>query len=296
MIARNEETVQSIPIEQITIVNPRARGRLKFRQIVANISKLGLKKPITVATRAPKDGVPRYDLVCGQGRLEAARSLGWTHISALVVEAEKEDLLLMSLVENLARRRSVGLELAKEIAAMKERGHSIDEIAQMADLEPCYVRGVIRMLNYGEEGLLRAVNAGHIPVSVAITIATSDEKAVQRALAEAYEKNDLRGKALLRARRLVELRRKDGKAGRSRLKGKVHVELSADQIMKTYQKESARQRMIVRKSKLCETRLLFIVSALKTMLNDEHFITLLRAEGLDSMPEPVAKRLKGGRS
>jgi hypothetical protein len=36
-----------------------------------------------------------------------------------------------------------------------------------------------------------------LPVSIAITIATSDDKAVQRALQEAYERNDLRGKAFL---------------------------------------------------------------------------------------------------
>jgi ParB family chromosome partitioning protein len=148
----------------------------------------------------------------------------------------------------------------------------------------------------GEERLLRAVNAGDIPVSVAITIATSDEQAVQRALAEAYEKNDLRGKALLKARRLIEMRRRHGKAGKAKPNGKLGADVSADQIMKTYQRESARQRLVVRKSKLCETRLLFIVSALKTMVKDEHFITLLRAEGLDSMPEFLAKHLKGNKA
>lgn len=296
MSAPNEDVVQWIPIDQITVVNPRSRGRAKFKQIVANIAKLGVKRPITLATRTPKDGVPRYDLVCGQGRLESAKSLGWTHVPAIVIEAGKEKLLLMSLIENLARRRHHGLELVKEIGAMKERGHDIEEIARMTALEPSYIRGVIRLLNNGEESLLRAVDKGQIPVSVAITIASSDEEAVQRALAEAYEKNDLRGKALLKARRLIEMRRRQGKAGKPKLNGKSGAELSADQIMKTYQRESARQRLVVRKAKLCETRLLFIVSALKAMVRDEHFVTLLRAEGVDSMPEFLAKHVKGSSS
>lgn len=142
MIARNEEIARWIPIDQIHVVNPRARGKNKFRQIVANIGKLGLKRPITVANRPPKEGIARYDLVCGQGRLEAAKSLGWSHVPAIVIEAGNEDLLLMSLVENLARRRQVGLELAKEIGAMKDRGHDLQEIARMTDLEVGYVRGV----------------------------------------------------------------------------------------------------------------------------------------------------------
>jgi ParB-like chromosome segregation protein Spo0J len=113
-------------------VNPRSRGRSKFRQITSNISKLGLKRPITVARREARDGEARYDLVCGQGRLEAYRALGQPEVPAIVIDADKEDLLLMSLAENLARRRNVGLELVKEVRAMKERGHDYAEIARMA--------------------------------------------------------------------------------------------------------------------------------------------------------------------
>ena len=61
-----------------------------------------------------------------------------------------------------------------------------------------YVRGIIQLLAKGEERLLQAVEKGQIPLSIAITIATSDDKNVQRALTEAYERNDLRGKALMR--------------------------------------------------------------------------------------------------
>ena len=40
-------------------------------------------------------------LVCGQGRLEAFQSLGQREIPALVVEADSDDCLVMSLVENV---------------------------------------------------------------------------------------------------------------------------------------------------------------------------------------------------
>jgi ParB family transcriptional regulator, chromosome partitioning protein len=68
----------------------------------------------------------------------------------------------------------------------------------------------LQLLAKGEDRLLRAVEKGQLPVSIAITIATSDDKAVQRALQEAHERNDLRGRALLRARRLIETRRARG--------------------------------------------------------------------------------------
>src|SRR5581483_6406860 len=62
--------VQLIPIEHITVVNPRVRNQRVFKGIIENIAEIGLKKPITVTRRSSPDG-PRYDLVCGQGRLEA---------------------------------------------------------------------------------------------------------------------------------------------------------------------------------------------------------------------------------
>ena len=68
--------VEMIPVDQITVINPRIRNRKIFRQIVDSISKVGLKKPITVSRNPDDDKEAPYKLVCGQGRLEAFISLG----------------------------------------------------------------------------------------------------------------------------------------------------------------------------------------------------------------------------
>jgi ParB family chromosome partitioning protein len=96
MSVHYESSVRMIPIKQIVVLNPRARGKKKFAQIVANIEKLGLKKPVIVAPFEGKNGDARYWLVCGQGRLEAYIALGQEEIPAIVVKGAKEDLLLMS--------------------------------------------------------------------------------------------------------------------------------------------------------------------------------------------------------
>jgi ParB family chromosome partitioning protein len=121
--------VQMIPVEQINVLNPRSRNKLIFQGIVSNISNIGLKKPITVARRAePTDGKP-YDLVCGQGRLEAFVALGQPEIPAIVRDASREECFLMSLVENFARRQLRPLELLREISSLKSRGYNTAEIA-----------------------------------------------------------------------------------------------------------------------------------------------------------------------
>lgn len=283
--------IRMIPVDQLNTLNPRGRGKKKFAEIAASVKNLGLKRPVTVAPATPKNGKPMYDLVCGQGRLEAYIAHGATEIPAQVIRGPKEDLLLMSLAENIARRQHSTIELVREVRVLKDRGYSHSEIAAKIDLGVTYVRGILTLLAKGEERLLQAVQKGHIPVSIAITIATADDTAIQSALTDAYEHNDLRGKALLRARRLIENRRVRGKrlrGGWKRLKSDL---VSADAVLKTYREETIRQRMIVQKAKICETRLLFASSALKQLFQDENFITLLRAEGLDSLPQFLADQL-----
>lgn len=280
-----EREIVMIPIDQITIVNPRSRGKEKFKQIVANISNLGLKKPITVARRPSNNGSPRYDLVCGQGRLEAYKMLGEPEVPAFVVEASKDDLLLMSLAENLARRSYRSNELMREIAALKKRGHSYSEIARITDLHQSYVKGIIRLVNKGEDGLIRAVEKNQIPLSIAVTIASSDHEEIQQALREAYEKSTLRGKELLRARKLIEQRRQRGNRQQN---GRRSSAPSAGTVMKRYQEEISKQRREIKRAKVAETRLLFVRSALRRLLQDASFVALLKSETLDEMPQVLA--------
>lgn len=95
----NEKKIEWIPIAEIRVVNPRSRNKIKFQLIVSSIEAVGLKKPITVSRRAIEPDGTRYDLVCGQGRMEAMTALGQSAIPAIVTEASREERYLMSLVE-----------------------------------------------------------------------------------------------------------------------------------------------------------------------------------------------------
>lgn len=207
---RPAQRIEWIPIERITVVNPRLRNKRVFREIVANIAQIGLKRPVTVTRRAEADG-PFYDLVCGQGRLEAYQELGQKEVPALVVSADTEDCLIASLVENCARRQHKAIDLLQDIGGMKARGYSESEIARKTGLSYDYVHGVARLLEKGEQRLLVAVESKTLPISVAIEIAEADDHGVQRALHEAYENGLLKGKKLMAAKKLVEARRRRGK-------------------------------------------------------------------------------------
>ncbi len=291
MTCQYDDPIQFIPVDQINVVNTRSRAKEKFKQIISSIKAIGLKRPITVSPASGKYGPGKYDLVCGEGRVLAFRSLGEQVIPARVQDVPSENLLLMSLVENLARRQARSAELLEEIAALKKRGYRVSQIAAKTDLTPTYVTGVLRLLAQGEVGLLQAVENQRIPLSVAVEIATSDDEGIQRALREAYEQNQLRGKKLLRVRDFIEKRRAGNELGGEHTKDGDKASLSTHKMLKAYSDETARQQAVVKQAQICQRQLLYIVAALKRLFTDEHFINLLRAESLDSLPQYLAERV-----
>jgi ParB family chromosome partitioning protein len=290
-----ERSIEMIPVSAIRVLNPRARNKTKFLEIVANISKIGLKKPITVSRRG--EGGDGYDLVCGQGRLEAYVALGQTEVPAEVIDVPREDRFIMSLLENIARRRPKSLDFAREIVALRDRGYTQPQIAEKVDISESYVSMLLRLMSNGEERLIRGVEKGDIPMAVAVEIAAADDEGVQKSLREAYESGKLRGHALVKARRLVEQRRNRGKSLKRDKSGRGSAKrpISAEGIIRTYNKEVQRQALMVKKARLCETRLTFIQTALRDLFGDDNFINLLKAESLETAPKYIRDRVRAGK-
>jgi ParB family chromosome partitioning protein len=282
--------VRMLPVAEITVLNPRVRNRKVFAELIASVASVGLKKPITVRHRPNGQG---YDLVCGQGRLEAFAELGQAEIPAIVIEATEEDCYLMSLIENLARRQHPPLELLREIETLRTRGYSYAEMAEKTGLSPEYMHSICVLLGNGEHRLLRAVEKGVIPHSIAMEIARAEDAEVQAALTEAYENKTLPGNQIVAIRRIIEQRRSDGKGNTARVRpGRASTKsVTSESLVRAYRKELDRQRRQIRKADLAQNRLLFVVNALRQMLSDRQFETLLRAEQLPTMPRSLAERV-----
>ena len=291
-VARPAQRVEWVPLDRITVVNPRIRNAKVFKEIVDNIAQIGLKRPITVTRRVEADG-PFYDLVCGQGRLEAYKALGQAEVPALVVSADAEDCLIASLVENCARRQHNAIDLLQDIAGMRERGHSPSQVARKTGLTLEYVSGVTRLLEKGEQRLLRSVESRTIPLSVAVEIAEAEDHEVQRALQLAYEKGTLRGRKLIAAKRIVEDRRRRGKHLKQRVAtSPTEQKMSPAALVRAYQEDVDRKRAMIRRADAARDRLLLVTEALRRLRRSEQFVALLEDEDLATMPENIAARLR----
>ena len=284
--------LRMIPLNRIEVLNPRERDQQKFEVIVKNIGVVGLKKPVTVTPRPGPDGAERYVLICGEGRMKAFQRLGESSIPALVVTVSDEDAFVMSLAENIARRRHKPMELLNGIALLRDKGCSPREIAQKIDMHEGYVRQILELADKGEERLLVAVGRGQIPITVALLIvgAGDDDKAVQLAMQDSYESGQLRGPQLMYAKKLIERRQFLGRSI-ARAPPRRRADVSSSSLVRAYKKEVERQRMMVRKSSLAQQRLFFILGALRKMFTDENLVNVLRLEGLDTLPAYLAERV-----
>jgi ParB family chromosome partitioning protein len=281
-----KDEVKMVPIERIRILNPRVRDKRKFALIVQSIQNLGLKKPIQVSLRSADEAEgPGYDLVCGQGRIEAFKALGHKEIPAIVVEISKEERLLRSLVENMARRFPNALALIQEIDRLKSQGYSNVEIGKKLDIADTTVGGYIALKKAGEERLLDAAISGRIPLGVAMDIAKADSVEMQRGLLKAYENKQLNLLSIREVKRLIDQRRFIGKKRDGNHRPGRKSLTSAESLVSAYRRESQRQRLLVKKARVCDAKLVFIVTAFQRLLTDENFVTLLRAEGLSTMPK-----------
>ena len=103
--------VIEIPLDQITEnpFQPRTNfNEEKLRELATSIRELGVVQPITVR----KMGVNNYQLVAGERRFRASKSIQIKTIPAYVRTANDQESLEMALVENIQRQDLDPIEIA----------------------------------------------------------------------------------------------------------------------------------------------------------------------------------------
>jgi ParB family chromosome partitioning protein len=112
-------------------------------------------------------------------------------------------------------------------------------------------------------------------------------------LQQAYENKQLRGRKLLFVKRLLARRKRRGKDFSANNRGSGGPKpLSVNALLRAYRDDADKKRLLVRKAERTRDRLIFITEALRKVLADDHFATLMRAEKIDSLPRNLADRLQ----
>ena len=151
------------------------------------------------------------------------------------------------------------------------------------------------LLERGEKRLLAAAEAGHIPLHLAIDISRASDSEAQNLLLDAVNSGEIKGKKVAAIRRILERRSRIGKgtheqAGRAVKRKK----LSPDDLMRMYQRDADRHKLIQLKAERVSTSLLVVNEIFKELFSDPDFVSLAKTEGLLTVPQPLAEAANRG--
>lgn len=114
----------------------------ELQELADSIRTAGLLQPIAV--RSTKDG---YELVAGERRLRAVKSLGWPKIPAIVRDYDDRTMLTLALIENLQRADLNPIEEAEGYARLaSEFDLTQNEIADLVGKDRSTVANLQRVL------------------------------------------------------------------------------------------------------------------------------------------------------
>ena len=137
-----------------------------------SIATHGVITPITV--RAAKDGY--YQIIAGERRWRAARSIGLTEIPAMVIEADDSQVMELALIENLQREDLNPMEEAEGYDVLIHRfGLTQEQVADRVGKSRPAISNALRLLALPEEARDMVASGGLSPGHARAILAIQDE-------------------------------------------------------------------------------------------------------------------------
>ena len=202
--AEREGLVRELPVDGIKPNRFQPRHALDpstLNELKASIAANGLLQPIVV--RQLEAG---YELVAGERRWRAVRSLGWKKVAAVVREVDDRTLLTLALVENLQR---ASLSPIDEAQGYERLAHdfalSHGAIAAAVGRDRSTVANAVRLLKLPKsvQQLVadEALSAGHARALLSLGDGRQIERLARSCVAEGWSVREMERQARTGPRR-----------------------------------------------------------------------------------------------
>ncbi len=158
------ERVVSIDVDKVTPgkYQPRIEfNKEKLNELVSSIKEKGVVQPVLVRQVGES-----YELIAGERRLRAIKSLGMKSVPAIIKDVDDIDMLEISLIENIQRE---GLNAIEEAFAYRrfitDFQFTQDKISQALGKDRSTIANTIRLLGLPKKIqdfiLINSITAGH---------------------------------------------------------------------------------------------------------------------------------------
>lgn len=138
--------MRELPLDLIQVNKYQPRTQFDDEQIeslASSIREVGVLQPVVVRPL----GEGRFELISGERRVRACRSIGLETIPAVIRAAEHEAALQLALVENLQRQDLNPIERAQAYALYRDTfGQSPEQIAKKLGEDRSTVTNYLRLL------------------------------------------------------------------------------------------------------------------------------------------------------
>jgi len=143
------ETLRELDLDLIDLnpVQPRKRSNFgDLDGLAASLKQCGMIQPIVVRRRGD-----RYELITGERRWMAAQQAGFLKIPAIIREVEDQNLLQVTLVENIQRKELTPIEEASAYQQLLHSDLTQEEVAQKVGKDRATIANFLRLLKLPAE-------------------------------------------------------------------------------------------------------------------------------------------------
>jgi ParB family chromosome partitioning protein len=172
--------VLDIPVADV-VENPR-QPRTHFspselEDLINSIQEYGIIQPLIMTRRGSQ-----FELIAGERRLRAARTLGLKTVPAIIRDANEQQKLELALIENIQRQDLNAIEEALAYRALiDEFNLTQEQVAKRVGKSRSNITNILRLLDLPEE-ILVALKEGKISKSHARTLLAEPDPQKQFAL------------------------------------------------------------------------------------------------------------------
>lgn len=176
----------------------------ELTELTQSIKEKGFIQPIVV--REAEGG--GYEVVVGERRYQAAKSLGLKEIPTIIKELDDKDAFVLAIVENLQRQDLNPIEEARAFTHLiEEFEFSLEDIAQFVSKDKTTVVNALRLLKLPDK-IKEALQKGIITRTQARTILGVEKLQAQEKLFHQILKEGLSVREIEKKARLVSGKRK----------------------------------------------------------------------------------------
>jgi ParB family chromosome partitioning protein len=150
-----------------------------LEELAASISENGVFQPVLV-----RESIGGYELIAGERRLRASRLAGKKTIPAIVVDFDDQQVMEVSLLENIQRKDLTPIEEANAYDQLiRKFGYTQEQLAKRLGKSRTNVTNLLRLLNLPDR-IRKMVDEGKLSYGQARTLLGVEDKEKMLRIAE----------------------------------------------------------------------------------------------------------------